>query len=293
MADGNLVDAKRMYISRLSEIVSPFVLNFIDSTYKSAKTIAGNRKSLLEFQRQLRDVPNWNSQTVSAYTRSIEAKYTYFSNLVAAVFVSYVKVLSSIKLGSDRPNIKLKLPSNDTFVHQVFVQSAKNFYDNPHCAADKTKVKAAMVQDAIETAVRNLLPLGDVLTAYLSTAVNDDNTINPKLSPAHSSEEIGDDDDDDDDDDEIESIRDEEEKIVHFPQNPPMASYAPPPADDGFPAPPVPAPLPVSDVQDDYPPQAPPQPPPYQAPHALPHQAPQQTPPALFDDAADGDRHFR
>lgn len=184
-----LLDAKKEYTMRLSEIMSPFVIQFIDTTYRTAKKEVGDRKALIEFQERLRQVPSWNSSIITQYTHDIEHKHEYFADLMAAVFVTYVKVLSSIKISSQRPNIKLKLPSSEAFVHQVYVFTARNFYENPYAVKESQQTKAALVLNAIEGAVRNMLPLGDVLQAYLSSAVNDDNTVNPVLSPAQSDDE--------------------------------------------------------------------------------------------------------
>jgi hypothetical protein len=186
-----LLDAKKEYTLRLSEVMGPFVVQFVDATYRAARKEVGDRKALMEFQDKLRAVPSWNASIISQYTRDIENKYSYFSDLVAAVFVTYVKVLSSIKISSQRPSVKLKLPSNETFVHQVYVYTAKNFYENPHAVRDSQQVKGGLIFNAIEMAVRNMLPLGDVLQAYLSSAVNDDNTMNPVMSPAQSDDEDG------------------------------------------------------------------------------------------------------
>ena len=184
-----LLDAKKEYTLRLSEVMSPFVVQFVDATYRAARKEVGDRKALMDFQDRLRSIPSWNAAIISQLTRDIENKYSYFSDLVAAVFVTYVKVLSSIKISSQRPSVKLKLPSNESFVHQVYVHTAKNFYENPYAVRDSQQIKAALVLTAIETAVRTMLPLGDVLHAYLSSAVNDDNTINPIMSPAQSDDE--------------------------------------------------------------------------------------------------------
>ena len=204
-----LLDAKREYSLRLAEIMSPFVTRYMDTTYAKIVKEAGQRKSLIEFQKALRLIPVWNAAIIKDMAHAITSKYPFFEDLLAAVFVTHVKVLSSIKLSSARPNIKVKLPSVDSFVHQVFIASAKTFYENVHIMQKHDHYyKEKIVGDAIDVAVRALLPLGDVLQAYLSNAVDDERkTVNPVLSPIPSDDEDEDmaarnqDDDDDDDDD--------------------------------------------------------------------------------------------
>lgn len=281
-----LLDAKKEYTMRLSEIMSPSIIQFIDSTYRAAKSDAGDRKALINFQERLRQVPTWNSAIIAQHTRDIENKHGYFSDLVAAVFVTYVKVLSSIKISSQRPNVKLKLPSNEAFVHQVYIYTAKNFYENPHAVKDSQQAKAILVLNAIESAVRNMLPLGDVLQAYLSSAVNDDNTVNPILSPAQSDEEEEDPRDQQemkDDQEPIESDSEsdfdqEEEKVIPQPVISPINH--PFPSHDAVPT--VPSPAAPQETRYQLP-----------APPNSPENQPQASYRPLFADATDGEHQFR
>ena len=300
-----LIDAKKEYTLRLAEVMSPFVIQFIDTTYRTAKKEAGDRKAFLEFQSKLRQVPSWNQAIIEQYTRDIENRYGYFSDLVAAVFVTYVKVLSSIKISSDRPNVKLKLPQNSAFVHQVYLNTAKNFYENPYVVKESQQTKASLVLNAIESSVRTMLPLGDVLEAYLSSAVNEDNMINPVLSPAQSLDgNEGEDDDDNeadvpspppggDDHVDSESDFDDDEKVIPGVSEQPILS----PINDPFPddsLPPQQAMQPLSMQPPMQPPVPLPQIPTTPA-TGIPQQQPMQKtfPRPLFADATDGEHQFR
>ena len=97
----------------------------------AAKKNAGFGKPTREFQAKLREIPLWNQSMIDAQVTAITNKYKYFPELVAAAFVSYVKILSSVKIHSHKPHIQLKLPADDVFVHKVFVNVAKTFYLDP------------------------------------------------------------------------------------------------------------------------------------------------------------------
>lgn len=317
-----LVDAKKEYQVRLTELMTPFLMQYVNGTYAHAEEEVGSRKALMEFQRILHAVPQWNSSIIRERTEAIEKKYNFFANLVAAVFVATIKVLSSIRISSQRPNIKLKLPSNDAFVHKVYVCVARNFYENVTVMRDgDIAQKKRMICNGIETAVRDMLPLGEVLTAYLSTAV-DDNQVNPVLSPVQS--------DDEDAVSSIESSSSEEDenaatKIVPLdehddtdfptphhdtgsgmpqPQQPTHAFPQHTPAmhqSDQFSQPqPQPQPQPHAQFAESQPdafsPAAHPGTPqlsPHYAGQSAPHFGSQGPKQPLFPDADDGDRHFR
>lgn len=185
-----MLEAKREYVTRLSDDLAPFVLGEIKDAYDAARK-ANSNKALLGFQLTLKGIRQWNSVIVREKTAAVESKCPWLASLIAACFVSYIKVMSSVRVTQDhRPNIKLKLPTNDVFVHRVYTEAARMFYENPQLIRDKSSVQFAVVRQAIEVAVRDQLPLQDILEVYLGTSVDTaDGTMAPILSPVHSDDD--------------------------------------------------------------------------------------------------------
>jgi hypothetical protein len=169
-----LVDAKNEYIFQIADVIAPFSINTVNQLYMAAKKNAGFGKPTREFQAKLREIPLWNQSMIDAQVTAITNKYKYFPELVAAAFVSYVKILSSVKIHSHKPHIQLKLPADDVFVHKVFVNVAKTFYLDPALVKAPREVRLAIVRNAVETSVRELLPTEDILRAYLGGSVDAD-----------------------------------------------------------------------------------------------------------------------
>lgn len=167
-----LVEAKDQYIQQLAEIFAPFVVHAVNNAYQYAKKHAGFGKSTIEFQRKLKEIPKWNATIISQHTGAISAKYPFFSDLVAACFVSYVKIMSSVKIHANKPNIRLKLPTDDAFVHRVFSLAAKEFYTTPSLVKASRDIRFGIVRRAVESTVRDLLPIHDILKAYLGNTVD-------------------------------------------------------------------------------------------------------------------------
>jgi hypothetical protein len=167
-----LVSAKDEYISQIADVVAPFIVNVINTLYVSANNEAGFGKPTKGFQAKLREIPLWNQSMIDAQVTAITNKYKYFPELVAAAFVSYVKILSSVKIHSKKPHIQLKLPADDVFVHKIFVNAAKSFYLDPALVKSPRDVRLALVRNAVETSVRELLPTEDILRAYLGGSVD-------------------------------------------------------------------------------------------------------------------------
>lgn len=169
-----LVEAKMTYIAQIADIMAPFIINTYNQYYIQAKKEAGFSKPTKLFQMKLREVPLFNQAMIDAQVTAITNKYKYMAELIAAAFVSYVKILSSVKIHNKKPHIQLKLPSDDVFVHKVFVNAAKSFYLDPALIKSPREVRLALVRNAVETSVRELLPTEDILRAYLGGAVDAD-----------------------------------------------------------------------------------------------------------------------
>lgn len=169
-----LVSAKDEYIRQIADVIAPFSINVVNTLYMAAKKNAGFGKPTRDFQAKLREIPVWNQSMIDSQVVAITNKYKYFPELVAAAFVSYVKILSSVKIHSHKPHIQLKLPADDVFVHKVFVNVAKTFYLDPALVKSPREIRLAIVRNAVETSIRELLPTEDILRAYLGGSVDAD-----------------------------------------------------------------------------------------------------------------------
>ena len=103
-----LVEAKREYMEQLSILICPVMIDVFDAMYQEAHTLSKNRKVLIMFQKLLKDVPEWSETMAKQHTDTIADRCAWFKDLVAAVFVSSVKILSAVRLSKDNKKISLK-----------------------------------------------------------------------------------------------------------------------------------------------------------------------------------------
>jgi hypothetical protein len=165
-----LLDAKREYMLRLLEICISPVATTIQGMFQRAIQEGGRSNGLYAFQQALRAVPAWNQHIVMEKSNDITSKFPYVDDLIAACIVTQVKIMSSIRLSSDKPNIRLNLPATTDFVHQLYIQTAKRVYEDPFVMTSETTPVLALegiVNDALERTVRKMIPFQDVLQAYL------------------------------------------------------------------------------------------------------------------------------
>jgi len=167
-----LLDAKAEYRLQMEDVVTPSIVETIGGLWNMSIAEGGSRDGILVFQKYLRGIPGWNASVISNKTKEIVYTYPYFEDLIAACIIAQLKIMSSIKLSQEKPTVQLKLPTPETFLHEVYIQTARRVYDNPFMVQGVSNldvVLAPVVSDAIEKTIRKMIPFKDVLIAYLQS----------------------------------------------------------------------------------------------------------------------------
>ena len=169
-----LVEAKREYLGQLCELMCPVMIENFEKMYEEAYTMSKGRKVLMMFQKLLKEVPNWSDAMSKQHADNIANRCAWFNDLLAAVFVSCVKILSSVRLGKENKKISLKLPSNEVFIQTCYNNVAKDLYKDPYIFSESQSeyVRNDKLFErfivAIEASVRELIPVQQILQTYMS-----------------------------------------------------------------------------------------------------------------------------
>ena len=165
-SESALINARCEYLEQVSDLLAPHILEVVTGMWVESK------RRVRAFQMALQTIPRWNSEQFSEHTRAIESRARYLDKLIAAVLIATVKLLASIKVHDGEEQVRLKLPTNEAFVAKVFVKTAKIFYESPDLIRDSPNQKVQAIQIAVEKAVRDMLPLADLLTSYTAGGGN-------------------------------------------------------------------------------------------------------------------------
>jgi hypothetical protein len=169
-----LVEAKKEYLAQLCCVMCPHMIETFENMYTEAGKISKGKQVLQQYQKLLKEVPNWNNHIIHQHADKMNSTCSWFNDLLAAVFVSYVKILSSVRINSENKKISLKLPSNEVFIHGCFTCAAKELYKDPYVYHDEM---TEYERDAnltrrfitcIETTVKDMIPIQEILKAYIS-----------------------------------------------------------------------------------------------------------------------------
>jgi hypothetical protein len=150
------------------------MIETFETMYEEAYKLTKGRKVLVMYQKLLKEVPNWSDAMSKQHTDNISNRCAWFNDLLAAVFVSCVKILSAVRLNKDNKKISLKLPTNEVFIQTCYNNAAKDLYRDPyiyhetqneHARNDKLYERFCV---CIETSVKELIPVQQILQTYMS-----------------------------------------------------------------------------------------------------------------------------
>ena len=169
-----LVEAKREYVGQLCLLICPVMIETFENLYEESYKLSKGRKVLIMFQKLLKEVPNWSDSMSKTHSDNITNRCAWFNDLLAAVFVSCVKILSAVRLNKTNKKISLKLPTNEVFIQTCYNNAAKDLYRDPfiyhesqneHVRNDKLYERFS---NCIEVSIKELIPVQQILQTYMS-----------------------------------------------------------------------------------------------------------------------------
>jgi len=199
MANSNyLTEIKKEYTIQLVNMLTPEIYNGINSIYSEVKNIAKDGEELKIFQGFLMKIPTWGEQMINveaARIKSVTQNAEIIDDLIKAVIQSNILLLTSTDLAEKQKVLKefnINLNYNK-FIHNVYIEVAKTFYNYPFLyfhkmpalEYKKNQLKAhKLIKEAIEEAIRKMLPLQLILKKYLGimSEINNDAYLKPLVN---------------------------------------------------------------------------------------------------------------
>ena len=188
-----LVEAKKEYLTQLYIVMCPTMIEVFEEMYKESVKVTKGRRALIQYQKFLKEVVNWNDHMIHKHTETVCNSCNWFNDLLAAVFVSTVKILSSVRLNAESNKISLKLPNNKVFIHGCFIAAAKELYKNPYVyhedsiEQDRDTELTNRFSKCIEETVKEMIPIQEILKSCMAQMNKD--TIDFENSPPEDTED--------------------------------------------------------------------------------------------------------
>jgi len=213
-----LVEAKKELLAQLTNTIIPNALDTMDNIYAEAKQETKGTGTLKKFQENLADIPKWNNYQIEGeVAKCVDTCGGCLDEMVAAVFVATVKIISSVRLSKDSRKVKLKIPTNDVFILGVYTNVAKRIYEDPYIfqelnRTERRKELTKRMEGVVEETVKAMLPLNQILKTYLNKNTTD-------MMNAPTETEVGGDDSDEEEgfpgssEHPVEGLEEEEQRV--------------------------------------------------------------------------------
>jgi len=170
---GILATAHNEYMDQMNDILLPFMITTFDEIYERAKVDTKGKNVLIRFQQYLKDIKSWNQGVLREATDEVSNSCAYFRELLTAIFVGYTKILSSVRLRTDKVKVAIKLPKSEDFMYKIYEENAKALYKNPYWVGedlsedDKIDIMRPTNRKTLEIVVKSLVPVQTILDTYI------------------------------------------------------------------------------------------------------------------------------
>lgn len=177
--EDSIVAARDMYCKCLQDSLSPFLIALFRNMFVK---LPKRKRTLREFQMQLREVKNWNSHVIKEVVDEIikEQGREYFEDLLTAILVSNAEILATIAVVKNPAKINLKIPKLEIYIHECILNAARALYKNAFLFDENVSSLQRqrhnnefdiLVKDAIQYSLHQILPIQDIIKQYITGAV--------------------------------------------------------------------------------------------------------------------------
>lgn len=179
----SLVESKNEWVARLLDVLTGPMKDGLKAIFQEAEEIASENeeedKYLMTFQTFLSRIPAWNAELVQKERKRIQASSScpYLEDLITCVHVVQLKALACVRVGKKQHKVDIDLPDVDRFVHRAYTNAARKLYTcvylfekglPPLQTQRNERELDQIVRESILAAVRDGVPVEDILKAYIS-----------------------------------------------------------------------------------------------------------------------------
>jgi hypothetical protein len=170
----------------LTRVLVPHIADGLWSIYDNGKVACernGQPDQILKtFQNLLTQIPKWSPETLKKEVERITlaSKCEYLEDLLLGVFVSYIRAFAALQQTEKaQVQIDFKRPSVETFVHNLYKQSARLSWSSAYLfktvgvtseqqARNRRDIET-MIGGAMNEVIDSFIPWKDISAAYFKS----------------------------------------------------------------------------------------------------------------------------
>ena len=184
-----LSQAKNEYSLSLVNTVVPLIIEGFKSIFKEALNLCVTNdeddKYLMTFRNFLTRVPKWSQTIVDDETKRIveTSKCSYLEDLLTCVYITQLKIFTSIRVSSKQKKIDISIPKLNEFIHKVYIACARKIYSNVYLFEEdilplqkqKNMRECELIcKECVLNVIRENMPVEKILRAYLDETTEEE-----------------------------------------------------------------------------------------------------------------------
>lgn len=198
-------DARAEYTKQLCVFLVPAYFQFFTDLLEKAKKDTTNepKRALWQFQNYLNEIHDWNMEKVNAEINRINVNCgcDYLDDLLTAVFIAHTKILTAIRLSSNKKKVEISVPKVEHFLFKVLCEISKLLWSSTYLFRDgisgiekqqNYRNIEQILNEGILQAIRSLVPVKSILKDFVNNESTDntadaDNDSDDEKTPDKSS----------------------------------------------------------------------------------------------------------
>ena len=184
-----LYESKNEWIARLIIMLTPLIVEGVDSIFQEAYTLCKKSKQkekyLMTFQNLLVRVPKWNDEIIDKEKQRIVTKSNcnYMEDIITCVHIIQLKCMTAMRVGTKQKKIDIDVPKLNVFIHKCYINVARSVYNNVYLYEMKTKslekqknrrLIELLVQECILNTIRSNIPIEEIIRSYMDETTETD-----------------------------------------------------------------------------------------------------------------------
>ena len=167
--------------ARVVKSIIPVIRDFLLDSYESSDKYLDEEqtkqdpggKSLKKFQWALQKVPHWEKAEIDAQMKKVNNRDSHYHQVLASLFAAYVKmIVNAVRINSKKKSLNVKIPTQEEFIHQCFINAAHNLYENPfvmkiHDSKEREKELNERIEFCIHETISDMVPLPEILQEHI------------------------------------------------------------------------------------------------------------------------------
>jgi hypothetical protein len=189
---GIVVEAKQEYTRQLCNVLKPIIYETIFGLYTNVVQVCEQPNDiLLLFQNELQQIPKWNMDVIKNEALKIVAVCSYLNDLITAIFLSNVRILTSVRMHKEsKKKVQIVVPTNESFVHNIYKNVAKNIYNDPYLfsmrkyqgsVTNNIQEVFMLIDKTVEDTIREMLPIENILQSYIGDTMDEDTSVEESM----------------------------------------------------------------------------------------------------------------